>query len=113
MPAIWTTVAWTHRPSDLNRGNLTPGVVLCQVYRGKWCGIDIAAKEYLGGDEDSELQGSGEQSDAGRLRAQVSTPAAAFCSGSYIMMQALPMSVMCWLRPLRRTTATAMQQQVC
>jgi hypothetical protein len=51
---------------------LLPGcVVLRQVYRGKWCGIDIAAKEYLGGDDDSDMQGSGEQSEAGRQRAQV------------------------------------------
>ena len=47
--------------------------VLCvQVYRGKWCSIDIAAKEYLAvEDGETDFSASGEPTEAGRQKAQV------------------------------------------
>jgi hypothetical protein len=42
------------------------------VYRGKWCDIDIAAKEYLGVDDrETEFSAGSEPTEAARQRAQV------------------------------------------
>jgi len=55
-----------------------------QVYRGKWCNIDIAAKEYLAVDEDEStlalLQFNADQMspEAARNRAKVSYAAGCY-----------------------------------
>jgi len=50
-----------------------------QVYRGKWCNIDIAAKEYLAVDdgESEQFNADHEPTEAARNRAKVSYTAAA------------------------------------
>ena len=59
-------------------------LLLCclQVYRGKWCNIDIAAKEYLAVDDGECEQlttANQEPSEAAKNRAKVSVYVACFC----------------------------------